>query len=77
MASRSATCVLEIRSSLGEGPLWHMAAPAFGGAELKTLYITGAAGGIGDAPLEGAPLSGSLFACEPGVSALPEPSFAG
>ena len=52
-------------------------APAFGGEQLKTLYITSAAGGLSDAQLKEAPLSGSLFACEPGVSGLPEPSFAG
>lgn len=50
MANTTASCILELRSNLGEGQLWQ---------------------------LKEAPLSGSLFACEPGVRGLPEPTFAG
>ena len=42
-----------------------------------TLYITSASNGLSDAQLKEAPLSGSLFACEPGVRGVAEPSFAG
>jgi sugar lactone lactonase YvrE len=58
-------------------PVPRPTAPAFGGENLETLYITSASGGLSDAQLKEAPLSGSLFACEPGVRGLPEPSFAG
>jgi sugar lactone lactonase YvrE len=58
-------------------PVPRPTAPAFGGDDLTTLYITSASKGLSEAQLKEAPLSGSLFACEPGVSGLPEPSFAG
>ncbi len=58
-------------------PVPRPTAPAFGGADLATLYITSASGGLSDAQLKEAPLSGSLFACEPGVRGVAEPSFAG
>jgi sugar lactone lactonase YvrE len=60
-----------------ELPVPRPTAPAFGGEDLTTLYITSANGGLSEAQLKEAPLSGSLFACEPGVRGLPEPSFAG
>jgi len=60
-----------------EVPVPRPTAPAFGGEDLRTLYITSANGGLSEAQLKEAPLSGSLFACEPGVRGLPEPSFAG
>ena len=60
-----------------EVPVPRPTAPAFGGDDLRTLYITSASFGLSDAQLKEAPLSGSLFACEPGVRGLPEPSFAG
>jgi sugar lactone lactonase YvrE len=58
-------------------PVPRPTAPAFGGEDLKTLYITSASGGLSDAQLKEAPLSGSLFACEPGARGVAEPSFAG
>jgi sugar lactone lactonase YvrE len=58
-------------------PVPRPTAPAFGGDDLRTLYITSANGGLSEAQLKEAPLSGSLFACEPGVRGLPEPSFVG
>ena len=58
-------------------PVPRPTAPAFGGDDLATLYITSANGGLSEAQLKEAPLSGSLFACDPGVRGLPEPSFAG
>lgn len=58
-------------------PVPRPTAPAFGGEDLKTLYITSASYGLSDAQLKEAPLSGSLFACEPGVRGVAEPDFAG
>ena len=42
----------------------------FGGPLLDTLYVTSASIGV-----EGAPLSGGLFAIQPGVTGLPETPF--
>ncbi|HYF21694.1 MAG TPA: SMP-30/gluconolactonase/LRE family protein [Ramlibacter sp.] len=49
----------------------------FGGADLRTLYVTSASVRLSEQELAAAPLSGSLFALEPGVRGLPEPMFAG
>jgi sugar lactone lactonase YvrE len=58
-------------------PVPRPTAMAFGGSGYRTLYITTASIGLSDAQLAEAPLSGSLFACEPGVPGLPEPVYAG
>lgn len=58
-------------------PVPRVTAPAFGGDDLKTMYITTASNGLSAAQLKEAPLSGALFACDPGVRGLPEPDFAG
>lgn len=50
---------------------------AFGGDDLRTLYITTASIGLSEAQLREAPLSGSLFECHPGVAGLPEPAYVG
>lgn len=49
----------------------------FGGADLRTLYITSASVRLPEQALADAPLSGALFACTPGVAGLPETPFAG
>jgi sugar lactone lactonase YvrE len=50
---------------------------AFGGAKLDTLYITSLrrGGAAGEDPDQS--LAGSLFACRPGVTGVPEPLFGG
>lgn len=48
---------------------------AFGGPQLETLFITTARVGMDDAALAAAPLSGGLFAAEPGVRGIPEGRF--
>ena len=58
-------------------PVPRVTSVAFGGEDLSTLYITTASTGLSEAQLAAAPLSGSLFACRPGVRGLPEPAFAG
>ncbi|MEM7442826.1 MAG: SMP-30/gluconolactonase/LRE family protein [Pseudomonadota bacterium] len=50
---------------------------AFGGADLKTLYITSARTRLAASTLSEAPLSGGLFACTPGVTGNPANTFGG
>ena len=50
---------------------------AFGGADLKTLFITSAREDLSDEALKGQPLAGSLFSIEVEVPGLPIPPFAG
>jgi len=45
---------------------------AFGGDDLRTLFVTSARVGLSDAALAEAPLSGGLFALRPGVAGLAE-----
>jgi sugar lactone lactonase YvrE len=60
-----------------EVPVPRPTSVAFGGPDLRSLYITSASFGLGRQQLKEAPLSGSLFACRPGARGLPEPAFAG
>jgi sugar lactone lactonase YvrE len=50
---------------------------AFGGADLKTLYVTSARQRRDDAELARLPHSGGIFAMRVDVPGLPEPAFAG
>jgi sugar lactone lactonase YvrE len=50
---------------------------AFGGRDLKTLYVTSARQFRSDEELARLPLSGGLFAMAVAVPGLPEPAFAG
>jgi len=50
---------------------------AFGGPDLRTLFITSATETLTDAQLAEEPLAGSVFACTPGVGGMPAPFFAG
>jgi sugar lactone lactonase YvrE len=49
----------------------------FGGADLRTLFITTASVRLPEQSLAEAPLSGALFACTPGVAGLAETPFGG
>jgi sugar lactone lactonase YvrE len=51
--------------------------PAFGGADLRTLFLTSATMHLSAAQLAEAPLSGALFAMATDVAGRPEPKFAG
>ncbi len=51
--------------------------PAFGGPDLRTLYVTTARENRSEAELREYPLSGSLFAMQVDVPGLPEPVFGG
>ncbi|MBJ6108422.1 SMP-30/gluconolactonase/LRE family protein [Hymenobacter sp. BT523] len=50
---------------------------AFGGPELKTLYITTARAGLTPQQLQQYPLSGNVFAARPGVAGVPAYFFGG
>ncbi|MDB5990423.1 MAG: gluconolactonase [Herbaspirillum sp.] len=50
---------------------------AFGGPDLKTLYITTARFPLSDSALRKQPLAGSIFAIDVEVPGLPEPFFGG
>lgn len=49
----------------------------FGGADLRTLYVTSMRFGLTDEQLAGQPLAGSLLRLDVGVKGRPEPVFAG
>lgn len=50
---------------------------AFGGPDLKTLYITSTRHGLPDEKLAASPLSGSIFALDVGVAGVPVAKFKG
>lgn len=50
---------------------------SFGGADLRTLYVTSARDGLDEDQLGKEPSAGAVFAFEPGVTGLAEPRFAG
>ena len=51
--------------------------PVFGGADLRTLYVTSARHRLTLGQLAVEPLAGALLALEPGVRGLPGHRFAG
>ncbi|MDE0942682.1 MAG: SMP-30/gluconolactonase/LRE family protein, partial [Alphaproteobacteria bacterium] len=56
-------------------PVAQVTSCAFGGADLKQLFITTAAIGLDDQARAAQPLAGGLFVCEPGVPGLPTALF--
>jgi sugar lactone lactonase YvrE len=56
-------------------PVSRPTCPAFGGKDLKTLYITSARQGMTPAEIEAEPASGGVFAIEVDVPGLPENLF--
>ena len=58
-------------------PVARVTACAFGGPDLRTLYITTAWTGLSEADREKQPQAGALFKCRPGVAGIPAPEFAG
>jgi sugar lactone lactonase YvrE len=56
-------------------PVSRPTCPAFGGKDLKTLYITSARQGMTAAEIEAEPISGGVFAIEVDVPGLPESLF--
>lgn len=62
---------------LVELPVTNVTAPAFGGANLDTLYITTARSGLSPQQLKKEPHAGGLFALKPGVTGIPAYRFVG
>ncbi len=58
-------------------PVRHVTSCAFGGADLKTLYITSATEDLTERELAEQPLAGGVFAYRPGVRGLSMARFAG
>jgi sugar lactone lactonase YvrE len=58
-------------------PTSHITNVAFGGTDLRTLFITSARFGLGDTQLAAQPLAGALFAVSLDCAGLPACRFAG
>jgi sugar lactone lactonase YvrE len=58
-------------------PTRHITNCAFGGADLRTLFITSACSGLSDAQLADQPLAGGLFSVAMNCQGLPAHFFAG
>ena len=54
-------------------PASNASCPAFGGADLATLYVTSAREGLSNDDLKSQPLAGAVFSVAAGVRGLPEP----
>jgi sugar lactone lactonase YvrE len=66
--------VLEAAISL---PVSNPTSPVFGGADLRTLYVTSARHRLSREQLAAEPLAGAVLAIDPGVRGLPGNRFAG
>jgi sugar lactone lactonase YvrE len=58
-------------------PVTNPTSPVFGGADLRTLYVTSARHRLSLGRLALEPLAGAVFALDPGVAGLPGNRFAG
>ena len=58
-------------------PVQHVTSLIFGGADLRTLFVTSASARLSPEARAGQPEAGHIFAFEPGVTGLPEPEFLG
>ncbi|MBL8654478.1 MAG: SMP-30/gluconolactonase/LRE family protein, partial [Alphaproteobacteria bacterium] len=57
-------------------PTTNVTSCAFGGVDLKTLFITTATALLSDAERAAQPMAGALFAVRPGVGGVPEARMA-
>ncbi|MEO0682876.1 MAG: SMP-30/gluconolactonase/LRE family protein [Pseudomonadota bacterium] len=60
-----------------EMPVQRPTCPAFGGADLRTIYVTSARTGLDDAALSAQPAAGSILAFDVEVEGLAEARFTG
>jgi len=60
-----------------ELPVSQPSSCAFGGPDLRTLFVTTATQKLSESELRSQPLAGSLLALDVGVGGRPEPAFAG
>ncbi len=58
-------------------PVTQVTSVAFGGDDLRDLYITSAAYALDEDARRGEPLAGATFVCRPGIPGLPVAAFAG
>jgi len=58
-------------------PVQHVTSLAFGGPDLRTLFVTSASMRLAPEARAQQPLAGHVLALEPGVAGIPEPSFLG
>jgi sugar lactone lactonase YvrE len=58
-------------------PVSQVSSVMFGGADLRTLYVTTSRQRLSDEALAREPLAGALLAIDAGVQGLPEPAYAG
>ena len=58
-------------------PVAHVTKPAFGGPDLRDLYLTTARKGLGEAELSRQPHAGGVFRARPGVAGKPVPTYRG
>ena len=58
-------------------PVQQVTSLMFGGADLRTLFVTSASLRLAPEARASQPLAGHVFAFEPGAAGLPEPLFAG
>ena len=58
-----------------ELPATNPTCPAFGGSDLRTLFITTATAGLSEAQRRAEPDAGALFCVEVEAVGLPEPRF--
>jgi len=58
-------------------PASHVSSCAFGGPDLRDLYITTARAGLSDVALRAEPHAGGLFRARPGIRGVPAFAFAG
>jgi sugar lactone lactonase YvrE len=58
-------------------PVSNPTCPVFGGADLRTLFITTARHRLSAEQLQREPLAGSVLAVDPGIAGLPGNPFAG
>lgn len=56
-------------------PVQRPTCPAFGGEDLRTLYLSSAREGLDLRELKGQPRAGGLWAIDIGIQGLPEPAF--
>jgi len=64
-----------VLTAIVELPVPQPTSCAFGGPDRQVLYITSARAGLSQGEIDAAPLSGSIFRCQPGYRGLPTNLF--
>jgi sugar lactone lactonase YvrE len=77
LQQRSVTHLMAASRRWSSWPVSGVTSCAFGGDDLRDLYITTAALGLSETDLRERPGAGGLFRCERGVTGSPASSFRG